>query len=180
MLDPRYKMSGLCLDNWIGDKEIWTVRDNVIVGRTESGLKHNNFLVSAEPYGDFVLTFDIRLQPDTANSGIQFRSTPREHGEVEGYQADVGRGWWGSIYEEMGRGLLHNGYEDRGEPAVLKEGWNRYVIYAVGNALRVEINGTVCTALRDAERKTGVIALQVHSGGPTDVQFRNIRMRHVK
>lgn len=172
--------NGKNLDNWIGDKELWTVQDGVIVGRTETGLKHNNFLVSREQYDNFVLTLDIKLEPDSANSGIQFRSTPRDDGEVEGYQADVGKGWWGSIYEELGRGLLHDGYKSRGQKAVVPEAWNHYVIYAVGSELRVEINGTVCTHLRDGARTTGHIALQIHSGGPTDVRFKNIVMRAIR
>ena len=67
----------------------------------------------------------------------------------------------------------------RGERAVVKNGWNHYVVYAVGDELRVEINGTVCTHLRDGVRRAGIIALQVHSGGPTDVRFRDIRMRKI-
>ena len=168
---------GKTLDNWIGDKSVWRVEDGTIVGRTDTGLKSNNFLVSRDKYDDFVLTLDVKLVPDGANSGIQFRSIPREDGECVGYQADIGQRYWGSIYEEQGRGMLHSGYEGRGEKALLKEGWNHYVVYAVGDELRVEINGTVCTDIRDHKAKTGVIGLQVHSGGPTDVRFRNIRLR---
>ncbi len=168
---------GRTLDNWIGDKTLWRVEDGAIVGRTETGIEHNSFLVSKDHYADFVLTLEVKLVPDTANSGIQFRSVPRENGEVEGYQADIARGWWGSIYEELARGVLHDGYKGRGEKAVVPEQWNQYVVYAVGEELRVEINGTVCTAIRDDRRSTGVIALQVHSGGPTEVRFRNIRLK---
>ncbi|GMU21314.1 MAG: hypothetical protein AMXMBFR13_14070 [Phycisphaerae bacterium] len=171
--------NGKDLSNWSGDMSLWSVRDGSIVGRTEKGLKHNSFLVSRAKYGDFVLTLEVKLEPDTANSGIQFRSTPRDDGECAGYQADIGRGWWGSIYEELGRGLLNDGYKGRGERAVIKGGWNRYVVYAVGDELRVEINGTVCTHLRDDKLRTGVIGFQIHSGGPTDVRFRNIRMRGI-
>jgi hypothetical protein len=171
---------GKTLDNWVGDKDVWRVEDGAIVGKTEQGLKRNNFLCSRELYDDFVLTLEVKLVPDLTNSGIQFRSRPREDGECVGYQADIGQKYWGSIYEEQGRGMLHSGYEGRGERAVFKEGWNRYVVYAVGDELRVEINGTVCTDIRDQQSKTGVIALQVHSGGPTDVRFRNIRLRRME
>jgi hypothetical protein len=53
-------------------------------------------------------------------------------------------------------------------------------VYAVGDELRVEINGTVCTALRDEVRKSGIIALQIHSGGPTEVHFKNIKLRKIE
>ncbi len=62
---------------------------------------------------------------------------------------------------------------------MIRDGWNHYVVYAVGDQLRVEINGTVCTALRDDKRKTGIIGLQIHAGGPTDVRFRNLRLRKI-
>ncbi len=170
--------NGRDLDNWVGDHSFWSVEDGTLVGRTE-GIKKNHFLVSKEKYGDFVLTLQVKLVPDSANSGIQFRSTPHENGEVEGYQADIGVDWWGSIYEELGRGKLHEGYKGLGKRAVIKNGWNDYVVFAVGDELRVEINGTVCTAMRDAARQSGVIALQIHSGGPTDVRFRNVKLRRV-
>ncbi|HSW44164.1 MAG TPA: family 16 glycoside hydrolase [Phycisphaerae bacterium] len=168
---------GKTLDNWIGDKTLWRVENGAIVGRTETGLKHNSFLVTRDHYDNFVLTLDVKLVPDNANSGIQFRSAPREDGECVGYQADIGQKYWGSIYEEQGRGMLHSGFEGKGEFARIPEAWNHYVVYAVGDELRVEINGTVCTDIRDSKTATGVIGLQVHSGGPTDVWFRNIRLR---
>jgi len=171
--------NGKNLDNWIGEKNLWSVEGDTIVGKTETGIKHNSFLISRDKYDNFVLTCQVKLVPDTANSGIQFRSTPREHGEVEGYQADIGVGWWGSIYEELGRKLLNNGYKNRGQKAVIKNGWNDYVVYAVGDEFRVEINGTVCTHLKDDVRKTGIIAPQLHSGGPTEVRFKNIKLRKV-
>jgi hypothetical protein len=170
--------NGKDLSNWTGDKEPWSVENGQIVGKSETGLKHNSFLASKEPYDDFVLVLEVKLVPDSANSGIQFRSELLDKGhEVKGYQADIGRGWWGGIYEEHGRRLLNNGYKGLGEKAVIKNDWNDYVVYAVEDELRVEINGTLCTYLKDKASASGIIALQVHSGGPTEVRFRNIKLR---
>ncbi len=171
---------GKTLDNWSGDKTVWRVEDGAIVGHTDTGLKKNTFLCSRDQYDDFVLTLDVKLVPDNANSGIQFRSRPREDGECVGYQADIGQEYWGSIYEEQGRGMLQSGFKDRAERTRIKEAWNHYVVHAVGNHLRVEINGTVCADIRDDKAASGVIALQVHSGGPTDVRFKNIRLRKME
>ncbi len=49
----------------------------------------------------FRLKLEIKLIDNQGNSGIQFRSQPQEHG-ILGYQADVGPGWWGKLYEEEG------------------------------------------------------------------------------
>ncbi|MHC4444652.1 MAG: FG-GAP-like repeat-containing protein [Planctomycetota bacterium] len=104
--------NGKDLSNWMGDKSPWSVADGAIVGKTETGLKKNNFLASKENYDNFVLILDVKLVPDKANSGIQFRSKRLDDNHVEGYQADIGAGWWGSIYEEHGRALMHNGYKN--------------------------------------------------------------------
>ena len=47
-----------------------------------------------------------KLTPNAGNSGVQFRGQNLPHGEVKGYQADIGKGWWGKLYEEHGRALL--------------------------------------------------------------------------
>ena len=80
----------------------------------------------------------MRLTPNTENSGIQFRSERLENGEVKGYQADAGAGWWGKLYEEHGRGLL---WKKPGDFHVKKEGWNTYEIVAVGDRILTAING---------------------------------------
>ncbi|NLX15330.1 MAG: DUF1080 domain-containing protein [Phycisphaerales bacterium] len=180
--DIVHPFNGTNLDNWRNDhdKKNWSVVDGMIVGKTDTPLPYNDFLILDGTYDDFVLTFDVQLLPDTGNSGVQFRSTPRDDFEVEGYQADIGKGWWGSLYEECGRGTLHDGYTSRGERAVIPGGWNHYVIYAVGDELRIEINGTVCTHLRDSERSSGVIALQIHIGDIMEVRFKNLLLRKIQ
>ena len=173
--------NGKNLDGWVADESLWSVDNGELIGKTETGIKHNNFIQSKGSYDDFVLTLQVKLVPDSANSGIQFRSEPADHGEVKGYQADIGYGWWGSIYYELSpRALLNDGYKGRGQKAVVKDKWNDYVIYAVGDEMRVEINGTLCTHLFDNERKAGIFAPQIHSGGPTDVRFRNFKLRKVE
>jgi hypothetical protein len=97
-----------------------------------------------------------------------------EGGEVQGYQADIGAGWWGKLYEEHGRGLLFDG---PGEDSVRRGQWNTYEIAAQGDTIRTWINGRPCVELTDpAGARRGVVALQLHSGGPTEVRFRKFRL----
>ncbi len=160
---------GATLAGWSGDPAVWSVEDGELVGRTD-GLAHNSFLASDLELGDFRLTFEVRLVDDRGNSGVQFRSTVDGSGDVSGYQADIGPGWWGKLYEEHGRGLL---WETSGEQHVAKDGWNRYVVEAVGHRVRTWINDQPCVDLEDPDGALrGVVALQVHSGGPTEVRFR--------
>jgi putative membrane-bound dehydrogenase-like protein len=170
--------NGADLTGWDGDPELWSVEKGddpgapgEIVGKT-AGLKHNAFLRSHLLVEDFKLTLKVKLTPNSANSGIQFRSEPLPGGEMRGPQADIGAGWWGKLYEENGRGLL---WDKSGETHVKPGEWNDYEIIAVGSRVRTFINGQPCVDLDDpAIARRGVIALQIHSGGPTEVRFRNL------
>ncbi|MEX2120490.1 MAG: PVC-type heme-binding CxxCH protein [Pirellulales bacterium] len=163
--------NGRDLSGWHGAAELWSVEDGQIVGRT-SGLDHNEFLKSELLAGDFRLSLEVKLVDNEGNSGIQFRSEALDGGEVKGYQADVGAGWWGKLYEEHGRGLL---WDKPGEMHVKPGQWNRYEIVCEGTRLRTWINGQPCVDLDDPEgTRRGIFALQLHSGGPTEVRFRNL------
>jgi putative heme-binding domain-containing protein len=165
---------GQSLAGWSGDEELWSVEDGEIVGRTQTGLGHNAFLVSDFLLRDFRLVVEVRLTPDGANSGIQFRSRPVEGGEVHGYQADAGEGWWGKLYEELGRGTL---FADPGAGFVRVNEWNTYEILAVGDHIRTAINGHPCVDLEDPEgAREGQIALQIHSGPALEVRFRHLEI----
>ncbi len=165
------------LAGWTGDSSLWSVEGDEIVGRT-TGLARNEFLKSDLELTDFRFVVEVRLVNDAGNSGIQFRTTPRANGEVEGPQADVGPGWWGKLYEENGRGLLvDNTADSAAARSVKKDAWNRYEIVAVGSRVLTSINGVVCADLDDPKlARKGVLALQLHAGDATEVRFRNLRL----
>ncbi len=165
--------NGQNLNGWSGAESLWSVEQGELVGRTD-GLKRNEFLANELLLGDFRLACEVKLVKNQGNSGIQFRSEPLPDGEVRGYQADIGQGWWGKLYEERGRGLL---WKISGEPHVKNGDWNRYEIEAVGSRVRTWINGQPCVDLDDpAGARRGIVALQLHSGGPTEVRYRNFRL----
>ena len=196
---------GETLAGWTGEDGLWSVEtvENVptIVGVSE-GLDHNTFLTTDRTFADFDLTFEMKLTPNEANSGIQFRSerlagedaeedageagghgvAPGPDSEMRGYQADAGASWWGKLYEENARGML---YPAAGRPeqkdagaAVKPGGWNVYRIRAEGDRIRTWLNGAPSVDLVDpAGRKEGLIGLQMHSGGPMTVRFRRFVMR---
>lgn len=166
--------NGKDLTNWDGDATVWSVQNGEIVGKSEKGLKANNFLKSSMDVTDFKLSLKVKLTPNEANSGIQFRSVPIEGGEMRGPQADVGKGWWGKLYEESGRGLL---VKEGGEKFVKENEWNDYVVEAIGPKVKIWINGElVCDYTDDKLAKRGQIAVQVHSGGPTEVRFKDVKL----
>ena len=171
--------NGVDLTGWDGDPALWSVEETgdgpgEIVGKT-SGLKHNEFLKSHLLTEDFRLTLQVRLTPNEANSGIQFHSEALPDGEMRGPQADIGAGWWGKLYEENGRGLL---WDKSGEAHVKPGEWNDYEVVVTGSRIRTFINGQPCVDLDDpAVPRRGIIALQIHSGGATEVRFRNLELQ---
>jgi putative heme-binding domain-containing protein len=164
--------NGHNLTGWSGDPELWSVEDGEIVGRT-SGLARNDWIVSALTARDFRLKLEVKLVGNNGNSGIQFRSHSVGR-EVSGYQADIGQGWWGKLYEEHGRALL---WGESGEEHVKLDDWNSYEIVAVGSKIQTFINGQLCVDLDDPQgKRQGIIAFQLHSGGKTEVRFRHLSL----
>ena len=176
--------NGKDLTGWQGDEKLWIVEDGTLIGRS-AGIRHNDFLATTKSYGDFVLRLQVRLLKDKGNSGVQFRSkrVPNSH-EVSGYQADVGKGWWGSLYDESRRNRILVRADGAKLKKALKPGdWNEYEISAIGDKITLSINGTKLVDYTETDPKiarAGIIAPQVHSGGPLEIQFKNIRIKEIK
>ncbi len=165
--------NGKDLTGWDGDPKLWKVENGEIVGKT-TGLKKNDFLKSQLVAKDFRLTVKVKLTPDKENSGIQFRSEALPDGEMRGPQADVGKGWWGKLYEESGRGILS---DKPGDPFVKQDEWNDYEVLAEGSHIRTWINGKPCVDLDDPKiSRRGIFGLQIHSGGPMEVRFKDLKL----
>jgi hypothetical protein len=178
--------NGKNLDGWKGDETLWHARDGVLVGKSP-GIKHNDFLCTEKTYGDFVLRFEVRLRPNSANSGVQFRSkpVPNSH-EVAGYQADIAAGWWGKLYDEARRRKVLAGPDKKAIEKIVKPGeWNAYEVRAEGPHIVLKVNGTKTVDYTEPEppekiAREGIIAVQIHSGGPLTVEFRNLRIKELK
>jgi len=166
--------NGQDLSNWDGDPSLWHVENGEIIGRTATGLKHNEFLKSKMALDDFRLVLKIKLTPNKENSGVQFRSERFGEFEMKGPQADAGAGWWGKLYEENGRALL---WDKSGEVFVKPDDWNTYEIVAVGSRVRTALNGHPCVDIDDPKiSRHGIVGLQMHAGGPLEVRFKDIEL----
>ena len=178
-LDTEF-FNGKDLSGWNMPKSeahYWSVVDGEIVGRSEKRIPRNVFLWSNKKVGDFHLSLDVKLVPNSCNSGIQFRSRRANESTSQaiGYQADIGRGVWARLYHEHGRGPLD--WRDRGEKSVKPGEWNRYAILAVGDQIWTAVNGRLAVSIRDPKgERDGHIALQMHGGPPQEVRFRNLKL----
>ena len=182
---------GKTLDGWHGDESMWSVEDDAILGVTDGEIPDNTFLISEESYANFVLKVRFRLHDHQGNSGIQFRSKEiRELNGAElpefvvaGYQADIAsERYMGILYgEKTGRGIIHDVTEEvraKLEEAVIKDGWNEYVITADGDHIRQELNGVTTVDIEDPDgAKRGIIALQLHSGHNMKISFKDIEIK---
>ena len=173
--------NGKNLDGWDGDPRLWSVKNGMIVGSTEGApLEHNEFLISKAKYANFILRADMKLR--NHNSGIQFRSEAHPEWVVSGYQADAAENnYWGCLYEEKGkRGIMVNGWKDKGEKVVKLKDWNTYEILCDGDHIQIKLNGMVTADLHDSVSLNGVIAFQLHKGPPMEAYFRNVQIKILK
>ncbi|MCK5703221.1 MAG: DUF1080 domain-containing protein, partial [Cyclobacteriaceae bacterium] len=149
----------------------------------------NSFLCTEETFDDFIFEVDVKVDP-RLNSGIQFRSQSNKeyrNGRVHGYQAEIDpspRGYSGGIYDEARRGWLYALAENpKGRASFVNGAWNKYRIEAIGNSLRIWINGVNCSNVVDDVDAKGFIGLQVHGIGNnqdrvgSEVRWRNIRIK---
>jgi hypothetical protein len=187
---------GNTLTGWVQKNgyATYTVEDGTIVGRTADG-SPNSFLCTEKDYGNFELTFEVRVDNEL-NSGVQIRSQTTDgsnHGRVNGPQVEIEASGdngaeAGYIYgEATGRGWLtpaerlkpHKHFHD-GE-------WNRFRILADGPRIQTWINDVAIEDLTDEAifetHPRGFIGLQVHGirkgTGPYQVAWRNIRLRRL-
>ena len=97
---------------------------------------------------------------------------------MSGYQADLGEGWYGAIYDESRRNKPMAKPDEATVKAAVKPGaWNDYAIRAVGPRIILSINGTQVVDYTEADPaipQFGRLGLQVHGGGKTEVHFKDI------
>lgn len=171
-------------ENWDGLMQYWKIEGSTITGNSgEKGLTFNTFLCSKKKYGDFELSFKVRLKEGKGNSGVQIRSHIHDAAKfaVTGPQADIGEGWWGSLYGENFGGMMKMADRNQINAVLKKDDFNDYSIKVVGKHVTIKINGV--TAVDQAFEKMpdeGIIAFQLHAGGPMEVTFKDIVFKEGK
>ncbi len=195
------------LDQWDGDPAHWKARHGYIVGQTRRGkpISRNTFLIwRGGMVKDFDLKLEFRM--NSTNSGVQYRSAELPGAGkwvMRGYQADIdfANNFTGALYEERGpRGLIARRgdmvkIEKRQGPRVIGRlrdadeikkhikvnDWNSLHVVARGNVLMHILNGYVTSVVVDDDVQNrvseGLIGLQIHTGDPMKVEFRNLYLK---
>ena len=171
--------NGKDLSGWSAeDMSYWLIQNGIIVGTNgDQKIPRNQFLWYDKKVQDFKLTLKVKQIPFAANAGIQFRSKCENNGHAVGYQADIGKGWWGSLYHEHGRKILAKNQDAEGKN-LMPEKWNKYEILAVGHRIWLAINGKITVAVRDPIGELdGQISLQIHGGMPQKVMYKELILK---
>ncbi len=192
------------------DMSFWSVEDGAITAKiTEAHpTARNHYLVwQGGKLGDFELKLRHRIISEhEVNGGFQFRSEMFD-GDVpddcRGYQVDnnTKTPWLVRLYDEFGRHTL----AWRGERAVFDEAgkqivtpidgatgeahfkledWHEYHLKCVGSMISLSVDGKLVAEVVDNDPSQrdleGILALQLHSGPPMTVQFRDVRVKRLR
>jgi hypothetical protein len=180
---PTPIFNGKTFAGWEGNLQIFRVENGAIVGGTlKDKIARNEFLCTTRSYADFELRLKVKLLGgDAANAGVQFRTAriPNHH-EVSGYQADMGSGWWGALYDESRRKKVLLGPDQTKMKGIVRaDDWNDYVVRADGSHITLALNGMPTvdyTETDPAIERTGVICVQIHAGPPSEAWYRDITL----
>ena len=197
---------GKSLDGWeTADRSWWSIEDGAITGTitAERPCSKNQYLFSTVgQMHDFELKLAHRIQSDhNINCGFQFRSEHYEDADCKGYQIDNNLPELIRIYDEFGRHTLalrgertvfdETGQknvtaipEAQGKPWFDLKAWHEYHLICRGNKITLKVNGRLLAEVIDNDPKnldlSGLLALQLHSGPPMKVQFKDIRWKPLK
>ncbi|HEY4153790.1 MAG TPA: DUF1080 domain-containing protein, partial [Puia sp.] len=186
----RMLFDGTNMHEWTGNTSGYTMEDGDIVVRPEHG-EHGN-LFTKEEYSDFIYRFEFQLTPG-ANNGIGIRAPLEGDIAYTGMEIQVLDNE-APIYKDLHPYQYHGSVygvipAKRGYLKPTGE-WNSEEITAIGNKIKVVLNGTVILDGDIAEAsKNGTMDGKEHPGlkrtgghiaflGHGDVlRFRNVRVK---
>jgi hypothetical protein len=175
---------GKTFTGWEGNTNTqWRIEDGAFTsGSLEKKQPHNDYLATTKEFGDFELTLKWKLEGTEGfvNGGVQFRSKRVPNStEVSGFQADLGKGYDGALYDHIRRRkvmqkptkeVLAKAQKPVGE-------WNDYRIRAEGARIQIWLNGVQTVDYTETEpdiETTGIIAVQIHGNSTAIVRYKDI------
>ncbi|HZM04141.1 MAG TPA: DUF1080 domain-containing protein [Candidatus Saccharimonadales bacterium] len=173
---------GRTLNGWEGNTNNWRVENGAIVaGSMERKQPNNEFLATTKEFGNFDLKLEYKVEGTNGfvNGGVQFWSqrVPNNF-EVSGYQADLGADTDGNLYDESRRKRnLAAASKEMRRNALRPADWNDYRIRAENGHIQLWLNGEKTVDYVESDKaipQHGIIALQIHGGAFTKIQYRNL------
>ena len=189
------------------DMSYWSIEDGAITAKSTDDkiADRNHYLVwQGGKLGDFELKLTHRMvSTHNVNGGFQFRSEMFD-GDIpddcRGYQVDnnLGTDWLVRLYDEFGRHTLawrgqrteFNEKRERIESKIKDvkkkahfdlQKWHEYHLICKGEKLTLKVDGKLVAEVIDNDLNQqdfeGILALQLHSGPPMVVQFKDIMIK---
>jgi hypothetical protein len=180
--------NGKDLTGWEGYKDLWSVEDGEIVGKNTEPIKYSTYLLTTHKFRDFRLTLSAKLVKSEMHSGVALwgkvftmpnkvpdPKAARSEYTYQGHLVMFPSGY--GMYDLYRRG----GLKVDGGPAQKvgkQHDWNDIEILALGNRVKVAINGTAVVDYTEMMPETiveGPIGLQLHENKvPQELRFKGL------
>ena len=173
--------NGKDFTGWEGHAgKYFTIKDGVIIARNtkENAPPVSTYLLTKKKYRNFRLIFEGRLVQSKMHSGIAIWGKKFQKNEekfsYQGHLVMFPSNW--GFYDLYRRNSI---YRDTG-PAKKADngGWNQMEILAIGNRIRLAVNGKLVADWEDPKPElceAGPVGLQLHSNRvPQEVHFRGL------
>ena len=180
---------GKTLKGWEGDTaNTWRVEEGAITGGSLTEMvPHNQFIKTEGVYSNYVLSLKFKLTGNEGfiNGGVQFHSLRISNPDFEmiGYRADIGDGFWASLYDESRRNkLLAIADSAKVERLLRRNEWNDYEVRTQGRRIQIFLNGEQTVDYTEEDEsipQSGHIAFQIHGGGKAKVAYKDIVIKPV-
>jgi len=187
--EPIQLFDGKTFAGWEGNIDsVWRIEDGALTaGSLQKKQEKNDFLATTKTYSNFELSLKWRLQGTEGfvNGGVQFRTQRiANHHEVSGYQADLGAGYDGALYDESRRNkILMKPTDEVLAKATKPLGqWNEYRIRAEDSHIQLWLNGVQTVDYKEEEAniaQSGIIAVQIHGDATSIVQYKDIVLQEL-
>ena len=168
--------------DWDFENIYWQFTDTGFLGAIGKEKEHH-YSYTKKSYKDFELNVMIRMVGDSdANSGVCIRINPTNWDNAPGYQIDMGKGYWGSLWEERRGNMVQKFPDDLVLELVKNNDWNHYYIIANGHHIQAWLNGVkTIDIVHDAGFLEGKIGFQLcHLHNPTVVDVKSLYIRESK
>jgi hypothetical protein len=166
------------LKDWNADPQYWNLEHGVLRGDYDGGKLHN-YSWTKTTYKDFELNVLIKMTGRDPNSGVCIRLHPTSVDDAPGYQVDMGRGYWGSLWEERRAGMVQLFPQDL-VPKLVHEGdWNHYYVIAKGHHIQAWLNGVkTIDMVHETGFSDGNIGFQLdHGDRHTTIEVKALYIR---
>jgi hypothetical protein len=165
--------NGRELGQWMGDQQRWKAERGVLTG-TSGGKSASALVLGGREFGDFELRFDLRVMH--GGGGVQMRGAGM--GPL-GVELEVGASVTCALTLTLCVQWTINGSPFVIVSSVQPGGWNTYRVVCKGSTFDVFLNGrsTAYTIVAGHIPMRGKLWLVMPEGAPSDIEFRNIRLK---